>query len=327
MPANLPPQYHEAERNFRLAKTTQEKIAYLEEMLAIMPKHKGTDHLRAELRAKLANLTKSLDKKAATQRASLIVEKAGAAQVAVIGMPNTGKSQLVASLTNARPQVAPYPFTTKTPIPGMMKFENVQIQLVDTPPLSDSPPEWWLLNIIRRADGLAVVVDLGQDAVSQAERVFSILHGKRLMVFGLDGEPGDEENRANYKRAMIIANKSDLDIAQTNFTLLKEHYEAKIPVVAVSALSGAGLEELKKQLFRMLNLIRVYTKPPGGKADFNEPIVLEQGSTVEDAAASIHRSFASRLKFARIWGSGKFDGIMVRRDYVLEDGDVIELHM
>ena len=128
MPANLPPQYFEAEKNFRAAKTTPEKIAALEEMLAIMPKHKGTDHLRAKLRQRIAKLTQAAEKKSATQRASMVIEKEGAAQVAVIGMPNSGKSQLVASTTNAATTVAEYPFTTHTAIPGMMEFENIKIK-------------------------------------------------------------------------------------------------------------------------------------------------------------------------------------------------------
>jgi ribosome-interacting GTPase 1 len=133
MPANLPPQYFEAEENFRSANTTPGKIAALEEMLAIMPKHKGTDHLRAELRRRIAKLTQASDKKAATQRASMVILKEGAAQIVVVGPPNAGKSQLVSSVTSASPTVAEYPFTTHSATPGMMEFENIQIQLIDTP--------------------------------------------------------------------------------------------------------------------------------------------------------------------------------------------------
>jgi ribosome-interacting GTPase 1 len=327
MPANLTPQYLEAEKNFRLAKTTLEKIACLEEMLAVMPKHKGTDHLRADLRTKLANLTRSLDKKTATQRLSMTIEKAGAAQVAVIGLPNTGKSQIMASITNARPTVAAYPFTTRNATPGMMTYENVQIQLIDTPPLSDHPPEWWLLNLIRRADALLIVVDLSQDAVAQAEKVITILYEKRI---GL-GQP--EENDADskdapmaFKKTIIVGNKADLDDGGKNFQALQSRYGAKLPVIAISGL-GMGLDKLKQQIFRMLDVIRVYTKEPGDKPDMTDPMILERGSTVAVAAAAIHKSFAQRMKYARIWGSGKFDGVMVKRDHVLLDGDIIELHL
>jgi ribosome-interacting GTPase 1 len=327
MPANLTPQYLEAERNFRLAKTTLEKIACLEEMLAVMPKHKGTDHLRADLRTKLAGLTKSLDKRTATQRMSMTIEKVGAAQVAVIGLPNTGKSQIVASVTNATPTVAAYPFTTQTATPGMMTFENVQIQLIDTPPLSEHPPEWWLLNIIRRADGLLLVVDLSQDPVAQAEAVISKLNEKRI---GL-GQPKDDvtggkDAPVTYKKAIIVGNKADLDNSGTSYQALQSGYGAQLPTIAISVL-GTGLDELRRQIFRMLDVIRVYTKEPGGKPEMTEPIILGRGSTVEMAAASIHKSFAQRMKYARIWGSGKFDGVMVKRDHVLQDGDIIELHL
>jgi hypothetical protein len=328
MPANLTPQYLEAERNFRQAKTTLEKIACLEEMLAVMPKHKGTDHLRADLRTKLASLTKSLDKKTATQRLSMTIEKVGAAQVAVIGLPNAGKSQIVAGVTNATPTIAAYPFTTQSATPGMMTFDNVQIQLVDTPPLSERPPEWWLLNIIRRADSLLLVVDLSQDPVAQAETLIAKLGEKRI---GL-GEPEDDAADAkdapvSYKKTIIVGNKADLDDGGRNFQALRNRFAARFPVVAVSAASGTGLDEMQQEIFRMLDIIRVYTKEPGAKPDMTDPMILKRGSTVQMAAASIHKSFAQRMKFARIWGSGKFDGVMVKRDHVLQDGDIIEVHL
>jgi ribosome-interacting GTPase 1 len=326
MPANLTPQYLEAEENFRQAKTTQEKIACLEEMLAVMPKHKGTDHLRADLRTKLANLTKSLEKRAATQRTSMTIEKAGAAQIAVIGLPNSGKSQLVASLTKATPTVAAYPFTTQVATPGMMNFENVQIQMVDTPPLSEHPPEWWLLNIIRRADGLLLVVDLAGDPVTQAETLMAKLDEKKI---GLGQPKGDDDENApvSYKKALLVGNKADLDTEGAQFRALQGRYGAQLPVIAISAALGQGLDELRQSVFKILDVIRVYTKEPGGKPDMGEPIILDRGSTLEMAAAAIHKSFAQRLKYARIWGSGKFDGVQVKRDHVLQDGDIIELHI
>ncbi len=324
MPANLPPQYFEAEKNFRMAKSPLEKIAALEEMLAIMPKHKGTDHLRAELRTRIAKLTQSLDKKTATQRASMMIEKVGAAQVAVIGLPNAGKSQLVASLTKASPAVAAYPFTTHSATPGMMVFENIQIQLIDTPPLSEQPPEWWLLSIIRRAEALLVVVDLSYDPVSQLDALISQLQEKRIGVWeGMAAN--DEEFPLSYKKTLVVANKMDLDSGE-NYRALQSRYGGQLPVVPVSA-PGDGLDELRLKVFQMLDIIRVYTKVPGGKPDFTDPIILEKGSTLDAAAASVHKDFAARMKFARIWGSGKHDGIMAKRDHVLQDGDVIELHM
>ncbi len=326
MPANLTPQYLEAEKNFRLAKTTQEKIAWLEEMLAVMPKHKGTDHLRADLRTKIASMTKSLDKKTATQHSTTKIEKAGAAQIAVIGPPNTGKSQIVASITNAKPTVAAYPYTTQTATPGMMSFENVQIQLVDTPPLGEQPPEWWLLNIIRRADALLIVVDLSQDPVAQADALVAVLNEKNIGLGKTRDVTDDEEYPVSYKKAMLVGNKADLDVGGNNFRALQGCYGEQLPAIAITAISGR-LDELKQKIFQMLDVIRVYTKEPGGKPDMTDPIILERGSTLEMAAASIHKSFAQRMKYARIWGSGKFDGVAVKRDHILQDGDIIELHL
>ncbi len=325
MPANLTPQYLEAEKNFRAAKTTQEKIAWLEEMLSVMPKHKGTDHLRAELRTKIANLTKSLEKKAATSHSTTKIEKSGAAQVAVIGPPNTGKSQIVAVITNAKPAVASYPYTTQTATPGMMHFENVQVQLIDTPPIGEQLPEWWLLNIIRRADALLLVVDLSQDVLAQTDALITVLKEKNIGL-GKNPNPEDTESPVSYKKALLVANKADLDPSGRNYRDLQEMYGGILPIIAINAATG-NLDELKKQIFQMLDVIRVYTKEPGGKPEMTEPIILERGGTVEMAAVSIHKSFAQRMKYARVWGSGKFDGIMVKRDHVLQDGDIIELHV
>lgn len=324
MPANLTPQYLEAEKNFRLAKTPLEKIAALEEMLAVMPKHKGTDHLRAELRTRIAKLNQSMDKKTATQRATMIVEKVGAAQIALIGLPNSGKSQIVASLTKANPKVADYPFTTHNATPGMMNFENIQIQLVDTPPLTEQPPEWWHLNIIRRADGLMIVVDLSEDTLFQMEIISGVLEEKRICLWPGNADE-DEESPVMYKKSLLVGNKADLDKAGRGYRTLSDNYGAKLPVIAVSALSE-DLDDLRLSVYRTLNIIRVYTKTPGSKADMNDPIVLEAGSTLEEGAIAVHKDFGKHLKYARVWGSGKFDGVMVKRDHVLQDGDIIELH-
>ncbi len=324
MPANLPPQYFGAEKNFRLAKTAPEKIAALEEMLAIMPKHKGTDHLRAELRARIAKLTQTLDKKTAVHRASMVIEKEGAGQVAVVGLPNAGKSQLVSSITNASLSIAEYPFTTHTAIPGMMEFENIKIQLIDTPPLAPQSIEFWLPPILRRADALLVIVDLSDAPLAQMEAVTEQLGKMRI---GISIGKTEEGVILSQRKALIIGNKLDLDNASENYTALQDKYKEQLPVMAISAREGIGLEKLKHGIYRVLDIIRVYTKTPGQKPDFNDPITLKSGSTVEDAAAEVHKDFRARLKYARVWGSGKHDGIRAKRNHILQDGDVIELHL
>jgi hypothetical protein len=315
MPANLPPQYHEAEENYRLAKTIPEKVAALEEMLAIMPKHKGTDHLRAELRRRIAKLIEASGKKLATKRTSTVIPKEGAAQLAVIGLPNSGKSQLVSSITNASPTVAEYPFTTHSATPGMMEFENIKIQLIDTPPLVSPAIDFWLPPLLRRADALLVMVDLANAPEAQMEAITEQLNNMRIEI-------GEDKTKA-----LIVGNKLDLDNAKQNYTALKNKYEGQFPLVAISARDGTGLEELKLKLYQFLDIIRVYTKAPGEKPDFTDPIVLRRGSTLEDAAAEVHKDFRDKLKYARLWGSGKHEGIMAKRDHILQDGDIIELHL
>jgi len=324
MPANLPPQYFEAEKRFRQAKEPADKILVLEEMLAIMPKHKGTDKLRAELRGRIAKLTQAAAKKTGAHRMSMVIEKEGAAQIAVIGLPNAGKSQLVASITNASPAVAEYPFTTQQATPGMMEFENIKIQLIDTPPLVPQSIEFWMPHLLRRADALLVVVDLNDAPLTQMETITAQLVEMRISI-GID--KAQEQTILSQQKALIVGNKLDLENASENYTALRNRYGEHLPVTAISARAGTGLEELKLKTFQTLDIIRVYTKTPGQKPDFSDPIILGRGSRLGDAAAQVHKDFLAKLKYARIWGSGKHDGIMAKRDHILQDGDIIELHM
>ncbi len=326
MPANLPPQYFEVEKIFRTAKSPAEKIAALEEMLAIMPKHKGTDHLRADLRSRIAKLTQQLSKKSGVQRASMMIDKEGAAQVAVIGLPNSGKSQLIASITNATPIVAEYPLSTHSALPGMMDFEDIKIQLIDTPPLAPQTIQWWLPPMLRQADALLVMVDLSYNPTAQCNEIRDHLLKMRIAIDESATNP-EEDAVVWHKKAITVANKTDMDESSHNYKLLIDNPEVKLPLVVISAAQGSGLDELRLEIYKLLDIIRVYTKTPGQKADTSDPIVLPRGSTLLDAASSVHKDFAAKLKYARIWGSGKHDGIMAKRDHVLEDGDIIELHL
>jgi small GTP-binding protein len=329
MPANLPPHYFEAEKTFREAKDPLEKIAALEEMLAIMPKHKGTDHLRAELRGRIAKLTQQAAKKSGARRASLMIEKEGAAQLAVIGLPNAGKSQLIAAITNASPPVANYPFTTHQALPGMMEFENIKIQLIDTPPLAPQTIEFWMPPMLRKADALLVIIDLSADPLEQLESITEQLKKMRVILQTNDsGITGvDPDYTVWHKKALVVGNKSDLDMDERNFAALKAEYGERFPLIAISATAGTGLEELKSKIYEVLDIIRVYTKAPGKKPDPTDPIILKRGSTLADAAEAVHKDFRAKMKYARIWGSAKHDGVMAKRDHVLEDGDIIELHL
>ena len=327
MPANLPPQYFEAEKVYRQAKTPEEKVEALENMLAIMPKHKGTDKLRAELRRKIAKFSDEAQRRpsTATKGSTYNIRKEGAGQVALVGLPNVGKSQLVSALTDAFPEVADYPYTTKMPVPGMLKFENIQIQLLDMPPIIEREARPWFSHLLRNADVLLVMVDLGDDPLIQLETILAELENMKvkLVVEGAEEEPAPGVVR---KRALIVGSKGDLSASDGHYAMLNSRYGAEFPVVVISAKERTGLEEMKQAIYETLDLIRVYTKSPGKKPDFEEPVVLKKGSTVEDAAGSIHKDFRNRLKYAQLWGSGKYDGQRVKRGHILEDGDVVELH-
>ena len=328
MPANLPPQYHEAEKIYRSAKTPEEKVEALEAMLAIMPKHNGTDHLRAELRQSIAKHQEEAQRRPSTGKkgSSYNIRREGAGQIVLVGLPNAGKSQLVSTLTEAAPEVADYPFTTKVPAPGMMKFENIQIQLVDMPPLTDREAKPWLSHLLRNADVLLVMIDLGEDPLMQIDAILAELEGMKVKLMGM--EVKDELLiGVALKKALIVGNKNDLNNAVENYKLVQSRYGDKLPVVSIAAQKGIGLEEMKRTIYNMLDIIRVYTKSPGAKADLNEPVILKTGSTVEEAAGSVHKDFLRNLKYAQVWGSGKFDGQKVSRGYVLEDGDVLEFHI
>ncbi len=328
MPANLPPQYKEAEERYRQARSTPEKIQALEEMLAIIPHHKGTDKLIAQLRKRLSQHKEETQRRPSTSRQAdpFAVKKEGAAQVVLVGLPNSGKSQILASLTNALPLIADYPFTTRIPLPGMMKFENIQIQIVDAPPLMDEFAETGLFNLIRNADALAVILDLTEDCAAQIDLVLEELSRRRIQVLKR-GEEKKKEIGQYYKRAVFAGNKADLKEARPNCQTLLDQFAKSYSTLCVSAKENLNLDEMRKEIFAILDLVRAYTKAPGKSADLDDPVILAKGSTVLDFASQIHKDFAQKLKFARLWGKEKYEGQMVQRDYVLKDGDIIELHV
>jgi uncharacterized protein len=329
MPANLPPHYFDAEKRYRLARTAQEKILALEEMLRIMPKHKGTDRLQGDLKKKISLLRKEGASRSGGGRRSdhYFVEKAGAGQVAMAGTPNSGKSSLLRALTNARPEVADYPFTTRTPQAGVLLFENVRIQIVDLPPIHPELTEPWVFAILRNADALWIVVDLGgDDLLSDLELLFGQLEQASIHPVGKEAEEKEDVQRL-AKRVLIVANKADQPRSIEHMEILKEFFGDRFPLVMVSPLAGLGTQELARATFQRLEVLRVYTKTPGKEPDLREPVILPLGSTVLDFAEQIHKDFAQKLNFARIWGSDRHDGQRVQRDYILNDGDVLELHI
>ncbi len=321
MPANLTPQYYAAEENYKSAGSSEEKVKALQEMLQVIPKHKGTEKLQGDIKKKIARLKEESKKKKQTKGFNPFgVEKQGAGQIALAGYPNSGKSSLVGALSRAKVKIAEYPFSTALPIAGMMPYKDTFIQLVDTPPLSVDNVPPGLIGTFKEADALLVVIDVSTaDCLEQYEGLLQILHDREVIDIS---EEGEIIAPLPY---MIVANKIDYADARVNLDVMKELVPG-LEVFEVSA-NGPGLEELKERLFHILRIIRVYGKAAGRPADMDRPFILKKGGTVIDFAAQIHKDFPAKLKSALVWGSTRFDGQAVARDYVLEDGDIVELQL
>jgi len=329
MPANLPPEYFEAEKRFKQAATPSEKIAALEDLLATIPKHKGTDKLRADLRRRLSQLRKEAVSKKKGGRGDLyVVQKEGAAQIALVGFPNSGKSSLLACLTNANPVIADYPLSTLVPLPGMMPFEDIQFQLVDLPPIGNEATDGWVSGILRYADAMLLVINLTEDPDIQAELLIDQLdrwniHPRTRTEIR---KSADKVPVGVFKRTLVAANKIDLVKMEDDFLKLETKYGHLYQCIAVSALKKENIEELKRALFEVSEIIRVYSKPPGKEPDISTPFTIPKGSTIIDLASFIHKDFLFHLKYARVWGSAKFDGQKVEKNHILKDRDIVELN-
>ena len=331
MAANLTPQYLEAEKRLKTAKTPQERLEILQEMMALMPKHKATEKLQAQIKGKISKLKEEMAHAPSVKHGvSYLIPKQGAGQVVVLGPPNSGKSMLIKALTGADPEVGDYPFTTRHPAPYMMKFENVRVQLIDLPPITPEILESWQVEIIKVADAALIVVDSGDaDAPTVLETLIAKLKDKRVEFMRDDyAAPEDFAGPPPFrKRTFLVANKTDLDLGGGNLEALKFFFEGQLTVLPVSSTAGDGLEELRKRVFAYLDVIRVYSKAPGKKPDSSEPFVLKRGTTVIEMARAVHKDFAEKLNYARLWRGAEFSGQMVPREFVLEDEDVCELHL
>lgn len=332
MPANLPPQYYDLEREFNKETDIAEKLRLAKELLAIMPKHKGTDKLQAEMKAKIARLKKELEgggvRKIGAHHVDphSHIEKEGAGQVILIGPPNSGKSSLLASLTHSRPLVADYPFATREPLAGMMHFETIQLQLIDTPAISFDQMATYLPNLVRQADLVCVVCDISDPAVGEhLKTTFGRLEDKGVILAAR--LPDVIENpRFMYKRTIIVAHKYLDGDWERNLGMIRTVYP-DFTIVPTSIIDDDSLMNFKKAVFETLHIIRVYTKRIGHEPDFVDPIILPIGGTVEDAARMLHKDFARKFQFAKIWGKGKFEGQRVKNNYALTDGDIVEFHI
>ena len=333
MPANLTPDYFKAEQWYREATTAEEKILALEQMLAVMPKHKGTDKLKADIRHKISALKESEEKRRKSGGVDIFhVPRMGAGQVALLGLPNCGKSSIVEVLTDAKVHVAEYPFATNAPVPGMMKFEGVPIEVVDMPPITADYSAPGQAGTYRNCDLIAIVIDLSSDIEEQLKVCLEFLEKKNLLLNEqwfdkLTIQTGAKDERGNFlgKRAVCICTKADI-AKEGAIEKVRQLCGNRFEIIAISVETGEGMGELPAALFRQLHIIRVYAKPPGKKPDMNEPFTMPAGATVQDLARTIHRDLAEKLKTARIWGEGVYEGQSVHLTHVLHDKDIVELH-
>jgi len=330
MAVNLPPQYHEAEADYKKAQTAEDRLECLKKMYQLVPKHKASEKLQAELKTKLSEAKEEVEqarkhpKKAAV---SYKFPRQGAGQVIVIGGPNAGKSRLLTRLTRATPEVAPYPFTTREPHAGMMDWEDVKVQLIDTPPITPDVMEGYLSSLVRAADAALLMVDLGDDdGPFAAETVLDRL--KEVKTILANKKPAEQEDYSiQFVPTLIAANKIDMPGADERLGILREMIGDRFTIHVLSAEHGQGLEDCRTAIFKFLNVIRVYTKQPGKPPDLTSPFTCPAGSTLVEMAALVHQDFAQNLKSARIWGTGVMDGLTIKRDHVLHDKDVVELHI
>jgi ribosome-interacting GTPase 1 len=390
MPTNLPPTAKKKWAEVEATRNPRERLQRMEEFLSLVPKHKGTLKLRGQIKKQMAVMRREMEekkrRKASKGGPKYFVEKEGAAQIALIGVTNVGRSSLLAAVTNSKVEVSATPYTTREPVPGIMSYEDIQFQLLEAPALMEGSADgraWGLqtLALARNADGLILMVDLSQDPVGQLSLILGELEktrilvskpkarvdierkftgaGLRIIVVGrlVDCRFKDVEEllksyRINdavakisgeatlddvedaifgstvYKPTVIVANKTDLRGADGNLKLLMTYAGDGLPIVAVSCEKRHGLEKLGETLFETLDVMRVYTKEPNEKEFSKKPFVLKRGATVYDLARNIHSDFSKKFSFAKIWSRRlAFSPRKVGSTFVLEDGDVVEIHV
>ena len=328
MPANLTQQYLKAEKAYRQAATPDEELECLQLMLKELPKHKGTDKMQADLKQKISKLKKDVasgSKKGGGKR-GLRIPRQGAGRAVIIGGPNSGKSQLLACLTNAEPTIAEYPFSTTQPQPGMMPWKDAFVQLIDTPPITADVFDPNTLSLIRGADLVLLMCDLGSDDGGQQLKDVWLRTSETKSRLGRETSVDEDDLGVTYTKTFFVPNKMDLPEATDRFEFFQEYVDLDLPVFKISAKEAAEIEPLRDAIFEAMDVVRVYTKTPNQKpTELGDPFTLKRGETVLDLAQLVHKDVARNFRSARVWGTAVHDGTVVKGDYVVNDCDVIEL--
>lgn len=288
-------EYKEAENIYLSAKTPEEKLRALEEMIRTCPKHKSSEKMLANLKSRYVKLRKEQEQKAKKKGKKALIKKTGDVVVCLVGITNSGKSSLLATLTNAKPKISTLPFTTTIPEQGILEYDMCHIQVIDIPAFRGACADSENLGIARMADLIVIV------AVSDTE-INSVLE-----------ELG--EARINIP-LLVVHSKAD--------TVVRIPCQSQI---SVSAQTMQNIQELKDRIFSKLRIMRVYTKEPG-KIPEKRPIVLKENSIIRDFASQVHKDFLKKFNHALVWGkSVKFPGQRCGLGHVLKDKDVVEIHL
>jgi ribosome-interacting GTPase 1 len=335
MPANLSPEYKAAEAAYRQAHDLKERLEHLREMLRTIPKHKGTEHLQADIKSRIRELSEEsgeAKKHGGHHGPATVIRPEGAAQIALLGPPNSGKSALHARLTGSHAESAPYPFTTQFPQPGMLAHEDIHFQLIDLPPVSPAHPVPWLANALQHADACLLVVDLASPTcVDEVTALHAELANRNVTLTERwdersTGGESDDPFAVRLPALMIVAKADQIKAVNDELGVFQELTGLRYPVIATSTVTGEGLGEIAPWLFAQLGIVRVYTKEPGHPPDKDRPFTVRRGQTVGDVARLVHRELVEHFKYARLWRHGETDGQHVGREHAVEDGDVVELH-
>jgi len=305
MPINAHPDYFNAETEYYDANTDEDRLIALEKMTRTMPKHKGAETLRRNLRTRYKKLKQELQKKAKKKAGSKKGIKKEDMQAAIIGLTNSGKSSILKALTNARPKIASYGFTTTEPEIGTLHYKGCNIQIIDLPPIASEDFE---LGIMNNTDTLLIVVE----KIDEIKPTLAAIKNKETAK----------------KPKIIIFNKIDLYDEETKRKISETLKSKRYKFVLTSIVGDQGIEELKEKILNTFDIIRIYTRHPGKKRELDKvPIILKPNSTLQDVAEKILHGYSKKIKYTKITGpSSKFTNQKVGLKHIVKDKDIVEFY-